>query len=113
MACRRVKVADKIWKMCCALHTWLLEVDGLGGEWDGHISMHDARDVLNHIPFALQRSLDVEVEMRANVPATLQVIRNCRTVHCLSLNAFQSKLIDHFDIMFKHHQLVWPQKLTK
>jgi hypothetical protein len=126
-----VEVADKIWKTCCALHNWLLEVDGLDGEWDGHISMHDARDVLNHIPFALQRlhegwdprtydasglgpgddRLDVEVEMRANVPATL--IRNCRTVHCLSLNAFRSKLIDHFGIMFKRHQLVWPQRLTK
>ena len=126
-----VEVADKIWKTCCALHNWLLEVDGLDGEWDGHISMHDARDVLNHIPFALQHlhegwdprtydasglgpgddRLDVEVEMRANVLATQ--IRNCRTVRCLSLNAFWSKLIDHFDIMFQRHQLVWPQRLSK
>jgi hypothetical protein len=49
-----VKVADKIWKTCCALHSWLFEVDGLDREWDGHISMHNVRDVLNHIPFALK-----------------------------------------------------------
>jgi hypothetical protein len=24
-----VEVADKVWKACCALHNWLLEIDGL------------------------------------------------------------------------------------
>ncbi len=24
-----VEVVDKVWKTCCALHNWLLEIDGL------------------------------------------------------------------------------------
>ena len=27
-------VADKIWKTCCALHNWLLEIDGLDKCWE-------------------------------------------------------------------------------
>ena len=33
--CHGVKVVDKIWKTCRALHDMLLEVDGISGEWDG------------------------------------------------------------------------------
>ena len=29
-----VDVADKIWKTCCALHNWLLEIDGLDKCWE-------------------------------------------------------------------------------
>ncbi len=49
-----VQDADNIWKTCRTLHNWLLEVDGLDGEWEGSISLHDARDVLLQIPFALE-----------------------------------------------------------
>jgi hypothetical protein len=44
-----------IWKPCCALHTRLLEIDGLDGKWESSISMHDTWDMLNHVPFALQQ----------------------------------------------------------
>lgn len=30
-----VEAVDKIWLTCCALHNWLLEVDGLDKAWDG------------------------------------------------------------------------------
>jgi hypothetical protein len=28
-----VDAVDKVWLMCCALHNWLLEIDGLNAEW--------------------------------------------------------------------------------
>ena len=28
------KATEMIWKTCCALHNWLLEVDGLDKQWD-------------------------------------------------------------------------------
>ncbi len=127
-----VEVADNIWKTCCALHNWLLEIDGLDGEWESSISMHDTRDVLNHVPLALERlhegwdprtfdpsglgpgddrdQTNLVMETTNPGPAIGQG-RNCRTVRCLSLNNFWSKLINHFDIMFKRKQLVWPQRL--
>jgi hypothetical protein len=44
---------DHIWKTCCALHNWLLEVDGLDARWNqgvpslyaGTDGLHDAADV--------------------------------------------------------------------
>lgn len=32
-----VEAADKIWCTCCALHNWLLEVDGLDCKWDNGV----------------------------------------------------------------------------
>ncbi len=32
-----VDLVDNIWFTCCALHNWLLDVDGLGEEWAGGI----------------------------------------------------------------------------
>lgn len=36
-----VESVDKIWLSCCALHNWLLEIDGLNAEW-GEVSMPDS-----------------------------------------------------------------------
>ena len=44
---------DMVWKTCCALHNWLLEVDGLGdkwengvpSEWEGPLGQHDLSDI--------------------------------------------------------------------
>ena len=35
-----MEVANNIWKTFCALHNWLLETDGLDGEWDGELGQH-------------------------------------------------------------------------
>ena len=129
-----IEAVDEVWKTCCALHNWLLEIDGLDGEWDGSIGLHDARDVVRHLPFALQRlreGCDLRLfdtsglgpgDDRINQQVTMEVINNNdanasalpandRTVRYLSLNNFRSKLIDHFDILFKRNRLVWPQRL--
>ena len=29
-----VEAVDKVWLTCCALHNWLLEIDGLDADWD-------------------------------------------------------------------------------
>jgi hypothetical protein len=44
----------KFWLTCCALHNWLLEVDGLdvhwengvASEWEGKLGRHSAKDSL-------------------------------------------------------------------
>ena len=48
--------ADKIWMTCCALHNWLLEVDGLSegwesgtrSEWEGELGDNDTEDIENY-----------------------------------------------------------------
>ena len=59
-----VESADKIWMTCCALHNWLLEVDGLDekwesgvpSEWEGELGDQDDEDIEHYgEPFALQR----------------------------------------------------------
>lgn len=56
-------VVDKIWKTCCALHNWLLEVDGLNAEWklgvpsdfEGELGDHDLGDSQVFVPSILER----------------------------------------------------------
>lgn len=132
------EVATNIWFTCCALHNWLLEVDGIDGEWDGALGMQDANDVTSHVPFSLQR-LQLGFDPRLydasgigpgedvqGLIATMETVNNrelhgaehnaeaevggCRIVRYLSLNYFRNKLIQHFDIMFKRYELVWPQR---
>jgi len=131
-----VEVADKIWKTCCALHNWLLEIDGLDGQWDAAIGQQDASDVLRHLPFALDRlrlgwdprTYDASnmgpgedrSERRLVHMETANVERgdiqeeqqggHIRVVRYLSLAYFRSKLIEHFDILFCRRQLVWPSR---
>jgi hypothetical protein len=55
--------ADKIFKTCCALHNWLLEIDGLDdewergvpSEWEGNLGNHHLNDPLTAEFFALHR----------------------------------------------------------
>jgi hypothetical protein len=41
-----LKNANNIWLTCSTLHNWLLEVDGLDGEWDGAIGQMEVAYVL-------------------------------------------------------------------
>jgi hypothetical protein len=55
-------IADAIWKTCCALHNWLLEVDGHDKEWEcgvpsvweGKLGHFDPRDQATQEAFAFQ-----------------------------------------------------------
>jgi hypothetical protein len=130
-----MEVTNKIWKTCCALHN---EVDGIDGEGMGAIGQHDQLDIMQHAPLALQqlqlgfdpRSYDVSGigygDDYCNVTATMEMVNvtkqnsdvvqnendeasTVRIVRYLSLQYFRKKLIEHFDIMFKRYQLVWPK----
>jgi len=125
-----VEVADNIFKTCCALHNWLLEIDGLDGEWDGVNGQHEVTDVLRHAPAALQHLYvnpalmdlsgmghgnDVENGVMPSNGQVLEGVMNdddppetVRVVRNLSLNYFRRKLIEHFDILFQRKELVWP-----
>lgn len=57
------EAANKVFLTCCALHNWLLEVDGLDEMWDegvarmweGALGRHDVHDVEEHLPEAVTR----------------------------------------------------------
>jgi hypothetical protein len=127
-----MEVTTNVWKTCCALPNWLLAVDGMDGEWDGRIGQHGINDVTRHIPFALQRLEqgldprsynasgmgpgndwadcdDVIMETNNNEECDDEAADggNVRSARHLSLAFFRKKLKMHFDILFKHYQLVW------
>jgi len=54
-------VADSIWLTCCALHNWLLEVDGLDGKWEGELGNNDKAD-FREAPKAMRRLNNPEIE---------------------------------------------------
>lgn len=39
-----IDAADKIFLTCCALHNWLLDIDGLDNEWEGVLGEIDPED---------------------------------------------------------------------
>ena len=60
-----INVVDNVWFTCCALHNWLLDIDGLTGEWvngvpvsdwEGTMGEHDDDYPLNkNVPNAVSR----------------------------------------------------------
>jgi hypothetical protein len=69
---RSAEAMDRVWKTCCSLHNWLLNVDGLNvrwnsgvpSDWEGELGQHDHRDVLRHaVPNAI-RNLQSPAELR-------------------------------------------------
>ena len=36
-----VDCVDDVWLTCCALHNWLLNIDGLSGEWNNGVPVSD------------------------------------------------------------------------
>jgi hypothetical protein len=57
------EAADKIFLTCCAIHNWLLDVDGLDkqwedgvpSDWEGQLGCHDLTDTVQYIPDPLRR----------------------------------------------------------
>jgi len=188
-----VQKADQIWFTCCALHNWLLDVDGLNHNFDeGVPSLYEGdfgelarpEDVEQYgLPMPVQRLLrpaqqrgyhdqstspycqgydlssmglgsdvtnssnavdiegeegpgasnvlpaagttavlDVECEEEPAsdlLPAaagsvlaatTTPTRRRRRAVRELSMTSFRKKLIEHFDIMWRRNELVWPRR---
>lgn len=63
-----VPVVNKIWKTCCALHNWLLEVDGLHhrweegvqSDWEGNLGLHSEKDADKYVPAIMRRMSNKE-----------------------------------------------------
>jgi hypothetical protein len=130
-----METANNIWLTCCAFHNWLLEVDGLDGEWEGERGQLEPGDVVRHVPFAVQwlslgfdpreydesgyGPADDRLGMVLEMPTDNGTDHSCviedtqndsshKNVRHLGLPYFRNKVIEHFVIMFKHHELVWP-----
>ncbi len=123
---------DDIWLTCCALHNWLLDIDGLGGVWNGGISVSDWTGPLGDmdfeginedIPNAIARltcNLDLQnydssglghgsdVIFKEIIPHEHVSDLLINSVSSMSLSAFRWKLIEHHAIQFHKNALVWP-----
>jgi hypothetical protein len=42
---------DKVWFICFALHNWLLEIDGLNGQWRGKVPLSNWEGELSGLDF--------------------------------------------------------------
>ena len=118
---------DNIWCTCCALHNFLLEVDGLDVGWEGEDGLHDLEDV----PLSIQRlhSPDEcrnfdrsgmgrgrrptplnneQQEELQNDPAAMTAV--VRIVRKLPFDFFRACLVEHFDILYQQNKIVWPSR---
>jgi len=155
-----LKTADQIWKTCCALHNWLLEMDGLDerfeldgttSEWEDPLGLNDIDDFQNLSPAAkwghvgneahaihhydesqlgqdLPREMvlaedvfeddssefDYDITIFDSKGATNSLSSNdngnVHIVRELDFEFFRSKLVEHFDILYKEHRIVWPKR---
>jgi hypothetical protein len=130
---------DRIWFTCCAFHNWLLEVDGLDkrwesgvrSEWQGELGNFDAEDAWRaaDIPDAIRNltmlssgvdavdtrdamldtsgmlslGMDAVDTRDATLPDGTRIVRK------LSQKFFRERLVEHFDIVWKRNELVWPR----
>ena len=135
-----IKSVDNVWLTCCALHNWLLEIDGLDQPWDGVNAVTSEWTgefgllELSETPLALQRILSpaeirdydtsrvgsvIGVNNYGDNNTTDDVLNDAdvvtagddvRCVRNLSLNYFRSKLVEHFEIMFNKNEIIWPMR---
>jgi DDE superfamily endonuclease len=127
-----IEKADNIWHTCCALHNWLLEIDGLSERWenDRELGGFDERDVrlmaAHNVAFAsenfnpqlldntrLGQNGDGAVQIDGNPdPASVPNTRNnVRVVKNLPFHYFRKKLIEHFSILYERREVKWPSRL--
>ena len=133
---------DQVWLTCCALHNWLLEIDGLAEGWETGVKSHweTEPDNENDIPFALKRlhkpakarrydlsgmgcgndiHSDTDDDFDSDHDDGTDSIVSARDadgkviVRKMSLELFRSKLIRHFGICFQKKELVWPTRINR
>ena len=72
-----VECATKIFKTCCALHNWLLDIDGTNkgsdSDWLGRMGWHEYEDTTNHISGALLRLKNLE-NGNSNIPSNIDTM---------------------------------------
>ena len=43
--------ADDVWLTCCAMHNWLLDIDGFSGEWNDGVPISDWSGALGDLDY--------------------------------------------------------------
>jgi hypothetical protein len=132
--------ADAIWKTCCALHNWLLEVDGrdqewqrgVPSDWEGELGQFDPSDQATQENFALRRlrchttirnfdltqmgssnSADDSADNPDDNDADDEPVagdQSVRVVRNLRRDYFRHKLVEHFDILWRQNKIEWPKR---
>ena len=135
-----VGAVDKVWLTCCALHNWLLEIDGLnaewseisipGSDWEGELGDCDFEGINVRVPWSLARlsqrldprTLDlsgmgpgIDVSEQRMQPDqdndTNPVgVNGVKLVKGMSLKVFRRKLVNHFKILFARNEIKWPTR---
>jgi len=117
---RKIENADQVWKTCCALHNMLLEIDGYDEIWEGAIPSDP--DVGNSTCFAINRLNNPLQFPRPEVAPEETNIDDVmsgyddsgttpRIVRDLNQDFFRKRLVEHFDILFEQHKIVWPSRV--
>ena len=133
-----VDAVDNDWFTCCALHNWLLEIDGLNADWsgvpmpvsdwEGNLGDYEMDRINVTIPWLLARlsqrmdprTLDLSgmgpgidvCEQRLDPDELNDVnpagVNGVKSVNNMSLKVFRRKLVNHFKILFAHNEIMWP-----
>ena len=111
--------ADKVWRTCCALHNYLLDIDGLDEIWQDNVtcsdSGYDCFDIcrLTGCDDGDERD-DITIHEEQNCLNQFPVLPGeVRDVRGLTFDCMRSKLVDHFDITFSLGNVVWPKRVKK
>jgi hypothetical protein len=118
---------DNIWLTCCALHNWLLDVDGLSAEWKEGVQgdcqsswgLHDEKDAQRFgvtrdydasAPSASRDTEDQTEDSEEEVDLVEVSISGEQLVRKMKLAVFRGKLVDHFDYKWRRQEIRWPSR---
>jgi hypothetical protein len=129
---------DEVWFTCCALHNWLLDIDGLNGEWENGVPTSDWEGTMGDMDF--EGLHDGVAHTIARLGTNLnprnydssgmgpgndlvgevydvcdsdseegEDISTSLTINNLSLPFFRRQLVTHFSILFERNLIIWPK----
>ena len=100
---RSVKVCDKVFNTCCALHNRLLVYDKLNCNWCSINS--------KEVPFAINRlnglGEDSTPMIHGTFPHRRYMEDNYRIVNKIPHKIFKKCLVEHFNIKFFRNDIKW------
>lgn len=116
------KAVDDIWFTCCALHNYLLEVDGLHKQWTKGIPSEYEKQLGQHDNIdTVRQNLHPEIFRRLENPlvydSTLPVNNYCHgdesddlSLLDITFESMRSKLVDHFHYRWLQKDIKWPSR---
>ena len=116
-----INAVDQIWKTCCALHNWLLKIDGLDGEWYGAGCGDNEENT--SVPVQLQclsqgicvrESCAGDEEQNAGTQTRIGTFNidpeGVNVVRLLLQNKLCAKLVIYLNIAWAKKEVKWPVK---